>query len=275
MKRLLFIICLVTFIAGCSNNFEQPVSPIPTPNPTPGHTPIPIPPSPSGEGSLIWNIEPTLYYDMISYYPNFGFIAYTSDYKMYYLDEKTAEVIEETYPTGGFRDPYTYGYDAASETFLYNEEYEYIPEKSQTVIEKSKDKVISVYELAINQGNYEWKDDGKCAVYYNGRFITDFEYDWVIGGNNVALVSLNGLYAIVGNDGNQITDFIFDNVSENAPGYIAVEVDGNWGFVDINGNEVIQFIFEDAENIDEDTAFVKYNGKYGILNVKETVITDH
>ena len=54
-------------------------------------------------------------------------------------------------------------------------------------------------------------------------------------------------------------------------GYCPVRKDGKWGYIDTEGNEVTDFIFEDASVSYNGRVFVKLNGKYGILDLKNTL----
>jgi len=230
-----------------------------------------IPPvNTDNDESLVWIIAPSLAYDNIRFFYNLGFIAYDNNNAMFVIDEKTGDIIAETGPSGGFYVPYSYGYHSDSDTFFYSLEYEYIPESTKTVVLESLDTIISVHELEMSYDHYEYKEDSKYAIFYNGEFVSGFIYDEVIGGNSMALVMNGGKYAFAGADGNLLTNFIFDDIAVIAKGYIAVKVGDYWGFVEASGKEVIPFIFEDAVNIDECAAFVKYNGMYGILDVSVT-----
>ena len=240
---------------------------------------------------IIWKVDPVLEYDDIQFFHSIydwednagsNFIGYTSD-RMFFIDEKTGGVLQETYPTGGFRDPFSYGFYPETDEFFYNEEYEFEPEEKDLVMRKSQNTAICVYEVERVFSDYpdpdypdyfwyESKGEGmpKCAIYFNGGFVSDFVYDDVIGGNSIAFVRQNDKYAFADSAGNLITEFVYDDVAEIAKGYVAVKKGSAWGFADASGKEVIPFIFEDAVNIDADTAFVKHNGKYGILDVKKT-----
>jgi hypothetical protein len=225
----------------------------------------------TGGDALVWVIKPTLKYEDVSYYPEWAFIGYTSD-SMFILDEKTGNAKQEIEPTGGFGNPYSYGYHSATKTFCYNEEYEYTPVKNKTVIEKSKKMVLSIHELTLDNKVYEWKEDSKSAIYHNGRFVSDFTYDRVVGGNSIAFVEQNGTWALADNSGKLLTGFDFDDVSVVAQQYAAVKKGETWGFLDLTGKEAIPFMFEGATTIDKTTAFVKYNGYYGILDVLKTAL---
>ena len=219
--------------------------------------------------SFVWIIEPSLKYTDIRYFPALGYIGYTET-SMFYIDQSTGKVIQETEPTGGFGPPYIYGYDIESAMFYNNLEYEYYIEDIEEVIKKSKNTTLSVYEFKLNEDGENSIENAKYAVYRNGVFLSKFIYDNVIGGNSVAFVQKNGKYAIFGSKGELLTDFIYDAVCENAVCYVAAKNGDYWGFLDLNGNEILPFMFENIVNTNKSYAFVKYNGKYGILDINKT-----
>jgi len=292
MKRIiaLALLCLLALpISGCTATGGGTIEPSqtetnaePSKEPTNENTTPTAEPTVSqlpevfDESSHIWKLDPTLEYDTISFFHNiFGFVGYTVDYQMYVLDGQTGQVIGDAYATGGFGDPYYYGYYAETDTFLYNIEYAYHPAAKEDVVLSSQNKAICVVEIVKYIGDgyeyYDGKQDGKCAVYINGDFVSDYVYDYVIGGNSVAFVMQNGKFAFADMDGKLLTEFIFDDVGVIADGFIAAGIDDKWFFVDKHGNAVIPYGFEHIVNIDGSTAFVKYNGRYGILDVQKTL----
>jgi len=215
--------------------------------------------------TIVWAVKPELPYDSIRYFPfrriglwREGFIGYI-EAELFIIDEKTGDITEKTRATGGYGTLYAYHYDVKSDEFYYSYNYESYHEEKSTVVQESMNTIVCVSGV-----------DKKYAIYCNGKFVSGFIYDDVIGGNSIAFVKKNNKYALADTDGKVLTDFIFDNVAYIAKRYIAVCKGEKWGFVDSAGNEVIPFIFDDALNIDADTAFVKFDGKYGILDVNET-----
>ncbi len=232
------------------------------------------------EENLLWQVEPALDYEEIRFFHEFGFIGYSdSGMDMVLLDGQTGKAISSIEPEGGFRMPYLYLYSEKSKTFYYNENYAFHWEPTETVDKLSKDRVISVF-LSANESVEDYlyrepedfwsKNDSGFAVYFNGQFMTDFVFDEVIGGNQIAIVKRNQKYALAGSDGKLRTDFVFDEVSPIATRYIAVKSEGLWGFVDPFGKEVIPFAFNNAVVIDDARAFVEIYGKYGILDIPQT-----
>ncbi len=52
-------------------------------------------------------------------------------------------------------------------------------------------------------------------------------------------------------------------------GYIPVRKYGKWGYMDEEGNEVTDFIFDDASPVVHGNAYVRRDGSWGILNMRE------
>ena len=241
------------------------------------------------EGGLVWAVAPTLAYDRIVYIdvrdeePEFVAYVDPGGYPMLVLDVKTGEPVRETGGRGvAFR--YQYGYNAETDMFFIFDDQGYFSIDKDVVIQESMDTTNSVHEIyeiydakeyayeGVVYTRMDWDDvdagfnDGK-AVYGNGRFVSDFIYDDVIGGNSIAFVGSGGKYAFADIEGVLLTDFVYDEVASVAKKYVAVRKGEAWGFVDMDGREALPFSFEHVENIDENTAFAKYRGLYGILDV--------
>jgi hypothetical protein len=265
--------------------------PVVTNEPTP-YEPTPEVPEKSAE--LVWAVEPHLDFTRILCYkgivPYDGYLAYTEDDYMYIVDEKTGEILRQTGPTGGIANDTHYYYDEQTGEFFYNLQYDYYREDKSVVDSKSRNMMLTISRCKMEQtewGGYENTMNYKemrAAVYYNGNFISDFDYEDAFSGIEVAflaeyyyqLVSDLPKYAVMNKNGELITDFSYVGGSRIAKGYVAVgktensELDEKWGLLDYDGNEIIPFVFESIEGIDEYTVFAKYEGKYGILDVRAT-----
>lgn len=83
--------------------------------------------------------------------------------------------------------------------------------------------------------------------YYNFKFEEKRESD-IFASNTIFLSKKNGKYGFVDKDGNVVTDYIYDDATnQNAYGYAGIKKDGKWGVVNNKGN-VIQ---EPTYNLDE------------------------
>jgi|GEM_PF-3589150 len=231
-------------------------------------------------GGFTWVVEPVLGYSGIVYIPVSpynGYLGYGGRYEMCIVDPRTGDVLSEAYPTGGFRGWRSYGYCEEDGKLVVYDQYELTEMDEAEAVEESRGAILEIYEVVIadnEYGHYNTKEGRKCAAFYNGEYISGFDYDLVMSGGEIAFVGIdsdnagNFKYAVMNNKGELITDFVYTNASEVAAGYAAVcNEAGMWGLIDYNGNEIAPFVFEHIEGIDENTVFAKYNGKYGILAV--------
>ncbi len=74
--------------------------------------------------------------------------------------------------------------------------------------------------------------------------------------------------------GEQITDFIYDEVKWFENGYCPVQRDGKWGFIDVTGKEVTDMIWDDVSALYEGKTYVGLDGTYGVLDLKGTLEAD-
>ena len=226
----------------------------------------------------VWIVPPELDYDEI--YNDFTIIDSTLG--EFYLDSKTGVVIGEVEEDVSYTPllSYMYGYYPEGDLFFWPMSYFELYEDESTIVQTSNGRAISVSEVEkhpadeYNDEYYMMKPDSKWALYANGKFVSDFIYENIIGGNSGAFVKSGGKFAVSDLEGNVLTDFVYDDVSILFYGFAAVKKGSKWGFIDGAGNELLPFKYEHAVVIDENTAFVKYNGLYGILDVKKTASTE-
>ncbi|NLH92520.1 MAG: sigma-70 family RNA polymerase sigma factor [Atopobium sp.] len=70
--------------------------------------------------------------------------------------------------------------------------------------------------------------------------------------------------------GEQITDFIYSTDSGDFyDGFAAVEKNGKWAYINGKGQPVTDFIFEEASDNYQGHAYVKYHGMWGLLNLEK------
>ena len=81
-------------------------------------------------------------------------------------------------------------------------------------------------------------------------------------------------WGFINEEGNRISDFIFDEVGHFYEGMADVKMGGKWGFINEKGNRISDFIFEEVWPFSEGMAFVKMGGKWGFINEKGNMISD-
>lgn len=112
----------------------------------------------------------------------------------------------------------------------------------------SKD-FIKTYEIA-NASIENIKDN--IIKVYNTEEIKYFDYDGNLLENKVAFPDINlfpkkenGKWGFVGQDGNVVVDYQYDDVTEfNEYGYAGVKKDEKWGVIDNDGNVIVEAVYE-------------------------------
>ena len=112
----------------------------------------------------------------------------------------------------------------------------------------SKD-MVKTYEM-VNANIENLNND--IVKIYNTDEIKYFDYDGNVLENKVAFPDINlypkkenGKWGFVGQDGNVVVDYQYDDVTEfNEYGYAGIKKDEKWGVVDKNGNVVLDPIYE-------------------------------
>lgn len=112
----------------------------------------------------------------------------------------------------------------------------------------SKD-MVKTYEM-VNANIENLNND--IVKIYNTDEIKYFDYDGNVLENKIAFPDINlypkkenGKWGFVGQDGNVVVDYQYDDVTEfNEYGYAGIKKDEKWGVVDKNGNVVVDPIYE-------------------------------
>ena len=93
--------------------------------------------------------------------------------------------------------------------------------------------------------------DGVCKVYdvdghekFAGKGFVDIVLPKTKEVSPVYCVKKNSKWGVVDNNGNNITEFMYDNVNAPCNRFIAVSQDGKWGFIDEQGKMVIPCKFK-------------------------------
>ncbi len=85
-----------------------------------------------------------------------------------------------------------------------------------------------------------------------------------------AWVKRGGLWICIGEDGKQLFEQEFDDVSLFEEGYAGVKKQGSWGIIDMSGRTVVPFEFDEAKVVAKDLVRVQQDGKYGFIKLTST-----
>ncbi len=70
---------------------------------------------------------------------------------------------------------------------------------------------------------------------------------------------------------NYITDFDYEEVLPFVEGYAAVKKDGKWGYINESGEEVTDFIWDNVSTMYDGRVYVGLKDRFGILDLKATL----
>lgn len=123
---------------------------------------------------------------------------------------------------------------------------------------------ITDYKVCDKDGNVVAGIISGNGPYNEGSYINGF---YTIGTPDAkTLVNATGEYAI--------GDYSYQAVGYFSDGYCPVKKYGKWGYIDENGDEVTDFIFDNATSLYDGKAYVLYGGVYGVLDIKGSIEND-
>ncbi|AWH85535.1 hypothetical protein HYN59_10620 [Flavobacterium album] len=117
----------------------------------------------------------------------------------------------------------------------------------------------------------------------NGKQLTDFKYYEVhnsIDGYAVLASKISQgkrLFGLVGMDGKEISEFIYDRIEAFSSTHFLVVIDNKYGLMDRNGKVTVPMTYETIEKLDDHIIAEIPGGKYGIIdeNGKELLSFQH
>lgn len=136
------------------------------------------------------------------------------------------------------------------------------------------------YIMLLNESYISVEDEsGRCALMNrDGELLTDYEYKYMLGAGDgiITAMSLNDEYLFLNEEGETLSQEVYEDVKDFREGYAAIKKDGRWGFVDKNGICVIDCQFEDVKNgFEEGYAAAKKDGKWGFIDTEGTCVIDY
>lgn len=119
--------------------------------------------------------------------------------------------------------------------------------------------------------------NGLYAVMNNkGEFLTEFIYDGIYGGMEEGLFEAkrNGKHGHIDITGREIIPCMYDDGCYFSEGVAAEYLNGKCGMVDYFNNTVIPFEYEEICVCKNNLINAKKNGKYGLINKNNEVVVD-
>lgn len=143
--------------------------------------------------------------------------------------------------------------------------YAVINKEGQLLTEPSFEAVGGVSE----NGYFAVKTGGKWGYIDKSTMGFAIEPKYSTAGvftDDIALVSVNGLYGYIGTDGEYVIAPQYDFALGFSDGYAAIHSGGKWGYITKNGDAAIEPVYDEAQNFENGLAIVCYFGDYGVIN---------
>ena len=137
------------------------------------------------------------------------------------------------------------------------------------------DRDMIVNEFEDEDVAFVMKKNGLYALMNNkGEFLTDFIYQTIYGGSEEGLfeVERNGKHGHIDISGKEIIPCIYDEGNYFSEGIAGECLNGKWGMVDYFNNTVIPFEYEEICICKNNLINAKKNGKYGLINKNNEVV---
>ena len=135
--------------------------------------------------------------------------------------------------------------------------------KGEKVFElPDRDMIVDMFE--DEDVAFVMNNDGLYALMNNkGEFLTDFVYDHIYGGIEEGLfeVKRNKKHGHIGINGKEIIPCMYDDGSYFSEGVAAECLNGKWGMIDYFNNTVIPFEYEEIFLCKNNLINAKKNGK--------------
>lgn len=176
----------------------------------------------------------------------------------------------------------------------YTRSYRYINNHGDNVFDTEFDRA---YNFTPNGVAAVVEDDKLGYIDQTGAYVIEPQFDsnwvWSFDDNGFVCVSKDGKWAIIDDNGNLITDFIYEDCEIFYPDEMSVSVfaacrDGQWGLVDALGQTILEHQFDyiissyhysmEGWNIinfsDADLAMTYKDGKYGVISLQGEILID-
>lgn len=122
-------------------------------------------------------------------------------------------------------------------------------------------------------------DIPQSGTYYvfdeTGNEIYRGEFDSLYCCDGYYEAEKNNKWALISEDGTQLTDYIYDHFYEESDNMLIFSKDRHSGYMDKKGNIIIDAIFDSAGSFTNGNAIVRKDGKYCLIDEQGTVLVTY
>ena len=133
--------------------------------------------------------------------------------------------------------------------------------KTRVVIDTVDDACNTLHKVIYDPSTGAVSELSDIGKYVEGSFINGY----------YCVTDSNGLVSVIETASSQPIAYQYQRASIPQEGYIALRKYGKWGYASLDGQEVTDFIFDDARPVTDGNAYVLYNGAWGILRMDKAL----
>lgn len=165
-----------------------------------------------------------------------------------------------------------------------------LDEKQIAVIDKTGKK-ISLWNREIPVEDFSALISDKIAIKYDGKYryfdssfnelFGEFDYAGTFFGG-VAAVKKGDKWAIINENGNLVTEYIFEDIKLDVKGIAfrndrgIAKINGKYFLIDSKGTKIVEASWDDADAFNSNMiAAVKKGNSWGFIDAKGTVVVDY
>jgi hypothetical protein len=139
-----------------------------------------------------------------------------------------------------------------------DEEMFLIDPEGEEVLDK---RYTALYRDEISSNIFYYEDESWGIMDNDGNILTEPIYDYYYGFyEGLSVVNKNGLFGYVNTEGEEVTEFVYENAMSFSRGLGVVQVDRKWGAINELGETVIDFEYDWLSSFDDNELAVGAKG---------------
>lgn len=127
---------------------------------------------------------------------------------------------------------------------------------TRAVIDTVDDFCNTLHRVIYDPSSGSISELSSLGMYSEGTFVNGY----------YQVTDSDGLVSVIDAANGQAIAHQYQRAGIPQEGYIPLRKYGKWGYMSLDGNEVTDFIFDDARAVNNGNAYVQFDGKWGIIS---------
>lgn len=120
--------------------------------------------------------------------------------------------------------------------------------------------------------NEKW---GYCELITNNILIpVVYEYVYPFDSNGLGMVKLGGKWGLIDQEGENLTEIIYDEILDYAEGLYGFEINEKKGFIDMYGAVMISPLYDNIRQFKKGYAAIRIGSNWGVINMQGVLSID-